>query len=177
MAVPSMVGRFNQLIDNAQRETYSPDFTEKLLNPAMSRVPGLAQDLPQRSDVLGQPMTRANTFFDVFLSPSQRSTFKPTREAQLVFDLLGSTGESKVVPRAVPRYITGKDRLTGRDKRIDLTGEQLVKYQTIVGQETAKRLATINPNMSDERKVKRVLEILNKAGEIGRTRMKKKNLD
>lgn len=173
MFVPSTVGRINQAFDPAVRETFSPNFVENTLNPSRSKIPGLAQALPQRVDTLGQPQTKRNSFFDVFLTPAQRSQYKPSAEAKMVIDLLSETGDERVAPRAVPRYITGIDPLTKKTKRVDLTGEQLVKYQTIVGQETAKRLSRINPNFSTERKVKAVIDILTDAGKVGRDKMKK----
>lgn len=173
MFVPSTVSRINQAFDDSIRETYSPNFLENTLNPSRSRLPGLAQDLPQRVNTLGQPQTRENSFFDVFLSPAQRSQYKPSEEAKFVIDLMSATGEDRIAPRAVERYIRGVDPLTKQQKKIDLTGEQLVQFQTIIGQETAKRLGRINPNFSTERKVKAVLDILTEAGKVGRERMKK----
>jgi hypothetical protein len=173
MFAPSTVARINQAFDPAIRETYSPSFMENTLNPSRAKIPGLANDLPQRVDTLGQPQTRLNSFFDTFLSPSQRSQFKPSAEAKLVMDLLSETGDERVAPRAVPKYITGTDPQTRKTKRVDLTGEQLVKYQTIVGQETAKRLGRINSNASTEAKVKAVLKALNDAGEVGRKEMRR----
>lgn len=173
MFVPSMVNRINQSLDPTVRETYSPNFVEQVFNPSQSRIPGLAQQLPQRVNTLGAPQTRPNSFFDAFLTPSQRAQFKPTAEAKFVMDLLAETGDERVAPRAVPRYITGIDPLSKQNKRIELTGEQLTKYQTIVGQETAKRLGRISPNASTEAKVKAVLKALNDAGEVGRKQMKK----
>jgi hypothetical protein len=173
MFTPSTVGRINMLGDNAIRETHSPVFMEKVLNPSRSKIPGLAQDMPQRVDTLGKPQTRENSFFDVMLTPAQRAQFKPSEEAKMVMDLLSESGDERVAPRAVPKYITGLDPLTKKSKRVDLTGEQLVKYQTIVGQETARRLSRINPNLSTERKVKAVITALSDAGEVGRTKMRK----
>lgn len=173
MAVPSIVGRINMLKDDAVRETYSPDFLDNLGNPAQSRVPGTAQSLPQRVDTLGKPQTRENSIIDVFLNPAQRTVYKPSKEAKLVIDLLAETGDEKVAPRSVAKYITGTDPLTRMSKKVDLTGEQYVKLQTIVGEETAKRLGRLNPNLSTERKVKAVIDILDEAGKVGREKLKK----
>lgn len=173
MFTPSIVNQINRSFDPAIRETYDPNFLDRTLNPAQSRVPFLAQRLPQRVDTLGQPIERPTNVFDVFLSPAQRSEFKPSAEAKFVMDLLSETGDERIAPRAVPRYITGTDPKTRTNKRVELTGEQLTQYQTIVGQETVKRIGRISPNATTESKVKQVLKALNDAGEIGRREMRK----
>lgn len=173
--VPSLMRQFNTLFDDTLKETYAMpgDTLGKITNSAKSSIPYLSQQMPQRVSTLGEPQTRLNTFLDVFVSPSARSIYKPTPEAQLVIDLLNETGDSRVVPRAVQKYVSGKDIVTGEQKRIDLTPEQFVELQTIVGQETANRLKKINPNLSTEMKVKKVIEALDQAGKIGRNKIKK----
>lgn len=172
--VPSMVRQINTLSDNRMRETYAPksDVLGQFTNYAESNVPGLAQRMPQRVDTLGQPVTRLNTFLDVFVSPAARSKYKPTPEAQLVIDLINETGDNSVAPRAVAKYLTGKDK-TGASVRIDLTPEQFVELQTIVGKETAERLKKVNPNWTTEKKVEFIVKQLTEAGKIGRDKLKR----
>jgi hypothetical protein len=173
MATPSFISQINQVMDNKLRENYSPDFTEGLLNPAKSRVPGVAQGMEQKVGTLGQPQTRLDNVFDVFLNPAQRSVYKPTKEAQMVMELLSDTGDDTLAPRRVAKYITGTDPVTRAQKRVDLTTEQYVRYQTIVGQEVAKQLGRIPDNATTQTKVKRIKDILTDAGEKGRKQMKK----
>jgi hypothetical protein len=110
---------------------------------------------------------------DVFVLPSDRSKYEPTPEAQLVLDLLNETGDTRVAPRAVAKYLSGKDVKTGEQKKIDLTPEQYVRLQTIVGQESAKRIAKIDPNLPTDTKIQRVIKALEEAGKIGRNELKK----
>jgi len=173
MFTPSFLNRTNMLMDPNVRETYSPDFVQSLLNQSTSRIPWAAERLPQKVNTLGQPVTRENSFADVFLSPAPRSEFKPSKEAQLIIDLMNETGDDALAPRAVPKYITGKEKGSKESTRVDLTGPQYVQYQTIVGQETQKLLSKINDNWSTERKVKAVMDALNKANEVGRQKMRK----
>lgn len=173
MFTPTIANQINQLIDSKVRETYSPEFSENLLNPARARIPILAKDLPQDVTTLGQPVEREMNELEIFLSPAQRSKFKPTPEAKMVMDLLMETGEERIAPRAVPKYIEGTDRLTGKPKRIDLTGEQFIRYQTLVGQETLRRLGRVRENWSTERKVEEIIKALNEAGNKGRNEMRK----
>lgn len=173
MFTPSIVRNINTFLDNKLRESYTPDEALKIVNPARSGIPGQAQQMPQRVDTFGKPMTRPNSFIDVFVSPSDRSKYEPTPEAQFVLDLLNETGDTRVAPRAVPKYLSGKDIKTGLNRKVDLTPEQYVKLQTIVGEETAKRIMKINPNLSTEKKVERVLKAMDEAGKIGRNHLKK----
>jgi hypothetical protein len=173
--VPSLMRQYNTLTDNTQRETMSMkgDTFGQVTNSAQANIPGLAQQLPQRVNTLGEPQTKLNTFLDVFVSPAQRSVYKPTPEAQLVIDLINETGDNSIAPRAVAKYISGKDRTTGETRRVDLTPEQFVELQTIVGQETAEGLKKINPNWSTEKKVTEIIKILDAAGKKGRDKFKK----
>lgn len=172
--VPSLARQFNTLFDERLRETYAMpgDPLGKITGYAQSQLPGLAQQMPQRVSTLGDPQTRLNTFVDVFLSPAARSKYEPTPEAQLVIDLLNETGDKRLAPRAVAKYLSGKDIATGEQRRVDLTPEQFVELQTIVGQETANRLKNINPELPTDRKIEMVIDALDKAGKIGKNKLK-----
>lgn len=170
--VPSMMRQFNTLFDDKVRETYSTDTLGKITNSAESQIPGLAQQMPQRVDTLGNPQTKPNSFFDVFVSPAARSQYNPTPEAQLVMDLLNETGDKNLAPRAVPKYLSGKDSVTGLQRKVNLTPEQFVELQSIVGRETANRLKKIDPSLPTDTKIKRVLAAFDEAGKIGRNKIK-----
>lgn len=173
--VPSMARQFNVLFDPKLRETYAmpEDVIGKITGQAEAALPGLAQRMPQRVSTLGEPQTRPNSIFDVFISPSARSEYKPTPEAKLVIDLLNATGDKSLAPRAVSKYLSGKDVTTKEQRRVDLTPEQYVELQTIVGQETAKRLSKINPDLPTDKKIAAVVKAFDEAGKIGRNKLKK----
>lgn len=172
MFTPSLLRQINTVFDDKVRETYTPSDALSIVNPARAAIPGQAQQLPQKVDTLGNPITRANDFFDVFVSPSDRSSYRPTPEAQFVMDLLNETGDKSVAPRAVAKYLSGKDKLTGLHKKVDLTPEQFVRLQTLVGQETARRISLIDPTLPTDTKVKRVLKAMDAAGKKGRDALK-----
>lgn len=174
--VPSMLRQLNTISDDTVRETYAMknDVLGQITNSTEASIPWLAQQLPQRVNTLGEPQTRLNTFLDVYISPAQRSQFKPTPEAQMVIDLINETGDNTIAPRAVAKFISGTDKATGEQVRIDLTPEQYVELQTIVGQYTAEGLKKINPEWSTEKKVTRILKILDQAGKKGRNEFKKR---
>lgn len=172
--VPSMARQFNLLFDPTLKETMAMkgDTLGSITNYAESTVPGLAQQFPQRVSTLGEPQTRPNTFFDVFVLPAARNKYNPTPEAQLVIDLLNETGDKNLAPRDVSKYLSSKDVATGEQRRVDLTPEQYVELQTIVGQETANRLKKINPDLPTDRKIEMVIEAFDAAGKIGRNKLK-----
>jgi hypothetical protein len=172
MFTPSIIKQLNTVLDNKQRELYDPNGVKNYFNPTLAKIPGAAQKMPQSVDTLGNPNTVKNSFFDVFLSPSQRATYNPTPAAQAVIQVLNESGDSRVAPRAVPKFLKGKDLLTGADKRVDLSAKQFVEFQTIVGQESARLISKINPNMPTDKKVKFIIDALDKAGQIGRNKIK-----
>jgi hypothetical protein len=173
--VPSMARQFNVLFDEKQRETMAmpEDTLGKITNYAESTIPGLAQRMPQKVSTLGEPQTRPNSIFDVFISPAARSEYKPTPESKLVIDLLNATGDKNLAPRAVSKYLSGKDVTTGEERKVNLTPEQYVELQKIVGQETAKRLSKINPDLPTDKKISAVIKAFDEAGKIGRNKLKK----
>jgi hypothetical protein len=173
MFAPTLLSRINQAGDELVRENYSPNTLEAILNPTQAKIPGLAQELPQKIDTFGQAKTRPTDFFDVFLNPAQRQEYKPSPAAKFVLDLMQQTGEDQLAPRTVPKYIKGKDITTNEDKRVDLTGEQFSRYQQLVGQKTVELISKINPELPTQNQVKLTLDALTKAGEYGRREMKK----
>lgn len=171
---PSIIRQINTVMDDTTKETWTKDPVDKVFNSSKANIPGLSQELPQRVDTLGQKQTKTNSIFDVFITPASRSKYQPTPESQLVIDLLNETGDASLAPRGVSKDISGKDVITGAQKKVDLTPEQYVEFQTIVGQETVKRLQKINPDLPTDKKVELVLKALDEAGKVGRNEMKSK---
>lgn len=170
MYLPSSLRQANTIKDERVKETYSPDALQSYLNPTYQNVPG--NNLPQRVDTLGHPQTKANSYFDVFLSPAARTKYTPTPEAKFLIDLLNETGDQSIAPRAVSKYVQGKDANNATVKK-DLSTEQYVELQTLVGKKTAELINQINPNLPTEDKVQAVLKALTAAGKYGRSELKK----
>lgn len=163
--LPSVVRQVNTLLNNDTKETYSPDTLSNYINPTYQNVPG--NELPQRVDTLGRPVVKPSTFFDVFLNPAARTKYQPTPEAKFAIDLINETGDNTLAPRAVSKYITSKG------VKQNLTTEQYVKLQTLVGQKTAELIDEINPNGTTEEKSAAMLKALSAAGTYGRNELKK----
>ncbi len=132
--VPTLLSQVNQLIDNTSRNTYSPDYYTESMNLVKNKVPGLAQTLPVKYDVWGQPQERyqggTNNWFNVFFNPAFVSIIKTNPGAKEVLDMFERSGETQQAPRIAPKTI----KVNG--KNIDLTGEQQALYQQYIGQNT-----------------------------------------
>lgn len=173
MFTPSILRNINTYLDDRVKETYTPDDALSLVNSARSNIPGQSGQMPQRVDTFGKPVTKPNSFLDVFVSPADRSKYNPTPEAQFVMDLLNETGDKQVAPRAVDKYIKGTDTKSGIQRTVNLSPEQYVRLQTLVGEETAKRISKINPTLPTEKKVELVIKAMDEAGKLGRNELKK----
>ncbi|MGX4584070.1 hypothetical protein [Paenibacillus chitinolyticus] len=173
--VPTAANQINQYRDNTKRETYDPSFIQKTINKAKVKVPGLSDSLPQAVDTLGKGKTnyQDNSLWNVFLNPSFTSRYNVTPEAKKVVDLLNATGDKRIAPRVVDKYISGTDKTTKQSKKIDLSPDQFVRYQKTVGEEAARLIGKIPDNKSNDAKVKAMIDALSKAGEKGRKELKK----
>jgi hypothetical protein len=164
--IPTVLSQVKQLVDNQRRETYDPNIVQESLNRAANKIPVLAGKLPQKYGVLGQPLETyqggTNQWWNVFLNPAFVSKYAPSKEAQLAIDVFMSTGETSQVPRVVDKYFMIND------KKVTLTGAERAELQRIVGEETQKGFAKINPELNDEAKLKKMGDVLTKAGQKGR---------
>jgi len=75
--VPSIIGRAAQATDPQLRETKVSD-----LSPIAARVPGWSRTLPPRLGASGEPVERAATGLEAFVSPFPVSEDKPGAEVQ-----------------------------------------------------------------------------------------------
>lgn len=169
--VPTVVSQVNQLIDNTQRNSYSPSSTQYALNLAKNKIPGLAQTLPPTKSVFGQDLERyqgnGNNPFNVFFNPAFVSKYAPTPEAKLVLDLIGRTGDTTSAPRVVGYSQT----INGQKKK--LTPTQVTALQQYVGTATRSLFHqfALDPQfqrLSDEEKIKKLSDTLTDIGSAGR---------
>ena len=169
--VPTVLSQVNQLIDNSQRNTYSPSATQYALNLAKNKIPGLAQSLPKTKSVFGQDLERyqggGNNPFNVFFNPAFISRYTPTPEAEMVLELISRTGDTTSSPRAVNYSQT----VNGEKKK--LTPTQVTALQQYVGTATRDmfhRYAS-DPNfqkLDDEQKIKVLTNMLTDIGSAGK---------
>lgn len=138
--IPTASSQINQAIDNTQRETESNQLfgLQESLNKAMAKIPGLAQQLPERYDILGGKAEKyqdgSNNLFNVFLNPAFSSRIKNNPVINEVKRLFNRTSETQQAPRLVDKKINIIQG--GKPVKLELTGEQISQYQQYVGDKT-----------------------------------------
>jgi hypothetical protein len=159
--VPTLLNQIKQLVDNQRRETYDPNSTQKALNLAKNKVPGLALKLPQKYGTLGQPLETyqggSNNPLNVFLNPAFVNRYNPTPTVQKINDLYNKTGEAKHVPRVVPKNIT----VSG--KQFILTGPEYAQYQKRVGELTQAGFDKMSGTLTPDEAVNSMQKIMTDA--------------
>ena len=133
--VPTAVNQANQLIDNTNKETTSPNVVEQSINKVKAKIPGLAQTLPDRYNVLGQKDERyqdgSNNLFNVLANPAFVSRLKSSPVTNEVLRIFNKTGETQQAPHVVDKKITIIQN--GKQVKLNLNGEQISQYQKYVG--------------------------------------------
>lgn len=169
--VPTLLSQITQLIDNTQRNSYSPETISYAFNLAKNKIPGLAQTLPPSVDVFGEDLERyqggSNNLFNVFFNPAFSSSVQMTPEAKLVFDLMSETGETKHAPRAQSYTQT----INGESKK--LTPTQITAFQRYTGRVTRQLFASFAADqrfqsLPPEEKVNYLSNTLTDIGVAGR---------
>lgn len=166
--VPSVLGQARNVIDPYQRESKEPGFFGQAKGQLMNRIPGLSNKLPVRVDAFGDE--KKNDFsvgkriLNAFVNPSIVDTYKPSPEAKTVLDLIQRTGESRLAPDRPKKSFVFKKETLG------FTPEDYLKYQKATGELITEGLQKNleylnNPDISDEKKVKRVDQIISAAGD------------
>lgn len=163
---PTLLNQARQFTDNTGRLTYDPDILKQAINKAIVKIPGVSGTLPTTYTTLGQQKETyqdgSNTILNVFLNPAFASRYKVSPEAQLAISTFKQTGETKQVPRVVKKYVVVEG------KRFDLTPGEYSELQRIVGQKTAQGFTRIPKGITPEAQIKRMVDVLNDAGQDGK---------
>lgn len=135
--VPSTLNQVNAFIDPYSRETYSPNPLQRGLNKAISRIPGLSDNLPIRYDVTGQPVKKYQSegmqkVYDVLFNPlfTNKRVDNPTMEK--LINLYEQTGDKSALLPVADKNIRFTD-LKGNKVNKQLSGEDLSQYQQQLG--------------------------------------------
>lgn len=100
----SLANQINKTIDNTKKDTYSKDEMERFKNQAMSKYPGLSQQLPTKLDSVGQEMqwnegmSLPMQIFNNFFNPSTMSKFEPNKFEKNALDMYNKTGDTSQIP-------------------------------------------------------------------------------
>ena len=146
--LPTLGKQINQLGDPLSRGTYSDKWSEKQLNEAKSKIPGLSSALEPRIDTLGREVKNfqgKNNLYNVFLNPGYTTKENASLAEKLALDIYRSTGDKIQFPRVAKDSITYK---TGKDasEKINLTAQERNDLQKYIGQETEKQYTKLYNN-------------------------------
>ncbi len=163
---PTLGNQVRTYTDNTSRLTYDPNPAKEALNRAQLKIPGVAGKLPPAYTTLGRKKETyqdgSNNLFNVFLNPSFISRYNLTPEARMVIETFKETGETKQVPRVVPKkfVVSGKSFV--------LTPQEYSEFQRIVGEQTTEGFSRIPSWLPTDKKIDRMVDVLTDAGQKGK---------
>lgn len=179
--VPTLLNQWRAATDNKQRETFSKNLLTEMGNLMKNKIPGLSKTLPVSYDSLGNARERIQggkensieQYLTAFFSPARMTEYQVTPEAKLVLDLMDESGNASVLPRIGNKSFHVKQGKNIKDLKVSLTAEQFSQYQQNLGTMVSEKLSQqseylSNPNVSLEKKVKKVTDILTAMGKKAR---------
>lgn len=138
--VPTAVSQINQLIDNVSRETRGNSVYETGWNRAKAKIPGAAQTLEPRRDVLGNEKERyrnaTNTVANVLFNPAFVSQLGRDPLLDEIVRIYGTTGETRQALREAPWSVVISGGGATYSKK--LTPKEHGQYQQYIGKVSAE---------------------------------------
>ncbi len=159
--VPTAIGQVAKTTDEYERSTTStktgtlPKAIDSTKNYAMSKIPGLRQMLPTKTDIWGNELKQSN---NVLQRGLENSVFPWTRKGLTTTDVdkelnnvYKNTGESSVLPNSINKNLT-----IDKQKYV-MTSEEYAKYKKTYGTTSYNLLNSLvksnnYKNMSDFQK-------------------------
>lgn len=173
--IPTLLNQIKQVNDNTGRMTNAQNGVDEMLNKIKNKTPGLSNSLPVAYDTFGKPKKTYQdpSLFNIFLNPAFTSNYQPSKEAQMVSDLIEKTGDKNLAPRAVGPG--GIKNFTIKGNKYELTPEEMSQAQRIMGEETLQRLQKLNPNAKQEYLVKTIKDILTRSEDKAKIQIEKQH--
>lgn len=156
--IATFLNQVKQLLDNQKRETYSPNFIEKMGNLSKTKIPFIEKSIQPSYNTLGTPretyQNGSNNAFNIFLNPAFPTKYDPTKEAEMALNLYDKTGETRQIPTAIDK------KFTVGGKSFVLSSKEYADMQKIVGEQTQKDFAIIadNPNQDQVDRLAKAIE-------------------
>lgn len=142
--VPTFMSQVNQALNNTTKETYNPDAVQEALGTTIAKIPILANSLPDRMNMWGEPQDRywqdTNNPFNVFVNPAFITQYIPRPEAEMLMELQRATGETSQFPRVAPKVMT-YDGVT-----YQLSPKEYTEYQGVLGQKVRTAFGALAVN-------------------------------
>lgn len=134
--IPTLSSQTADMFNDTVKETYDPDTFKQGVNVALNKIPFARDVLPDRIDVIGQPMDKYSSegmgkLFDAYVNPTFVNERKDNPIAQELERLYQTTGESK-------HFVPLADRKIRQDGgQRQLKPNEYVDYQRDLGQTNA----------------------------------------
>lgn len=140
--IPTLSKQIRDLVDENQRETYSPNIANETFNKIKNKIPGASKTMPPTVDVLGNDIKTyqdgSYSVFNVMFNPGFVTHYKPSEEAKMVIDLFNETGSASALPNSINKKIT----INGESHK--LTPEEYYNMRKIVGVLAQRALYTMS---------------------------------
>lgn len=181
---PTALGQIAKTTDEYERSTTStksgilPKAVDSAKNQIMSKVPGLRQMLPTKTDIWGedikQPKNKLQRGLENAILPWTRKSIASTDVDKALNNLYEKTGESSILPDTLDKT------LTIDSQKYRLTGEEYSKYKENFGKTSYKMLDNLVKSkeykkLTDEQKQKSIENIYSYAKECNKVDYAKNN--
>lgn len=182
--VPTALGQVARTTDDYERSTTStktgalPKAIDQTKLQIMSKVPGLRQKLPTKTDIWGNEQKSETNLplriVNNFINPATVKNVNTSKVDNELDKLYNKTGESTILPTAIDKTYT----IDGQKYR--MTNEEYAKYRKNYGQTSYKLLDSfVNSKeynkLTDEQKQQAIENIYDYAKEVNKVDYAKKN--
>lgn len=166
---PSLLGKIAKSTDEYERSTTSTSKTtvgktiDTIVNQTKSKIPGLRQTLPKKTDVWGNEVKQnENPLLRTTYNLLSPATVKDVRETELdkeISRLYESTGEKSVLPKTyIDKYFTYNN------KEYRLTQDEYAAYKQTLGKNNYEILSNLIKSsdykkLNDEEKAKLISQV------------------
>lgn len=182
--VPTLLGQVAKTTDDYERSTTSTKTgtltkaIDQTKLQIMSKVPGLRQQLPIKSDIWGNEQKQSENLpvriFNNFINPATVKNVETSKVDEELNDLYDKTGDSSILPTAINKTYT----INGQTYR--MTNEEYANYKKSYGQTAYKLIEELTNSkdynsLSNEQKQKVIENIYSYAKEANKIDYAKNN--
>ncbi len=175
--VPTLLGQTAKTMDKYERSTTStktgllPKAIDQTKLQMMSKIPGLRQKLPTKTDIWGNELKQSPNIreraFNNFINPATVKNIGNSKVDSEIDNLYNKSGNTNILPTKIDKTYT----INGQKYR--MTDEEYAKYQKQYGQTSYKLIENLinakdYKNLSAEQKETAIENIYSYAKECGK---------
>lgn len=167
---PSLLAQEARRQDTTLRKTaYNKSIGQDVGQYFQSRNPygfGLgvptSEELPPSMTTLGAPKQQAKGAAAQYANPFRTEITQYNKAAGIIADLIGKTGDTTIAPSAPQTKVTGKDLKTKVSRTVEIPAARYKQLQEDIGQEVTSKILNLDSSLSDDQKVDKIKDILDK---------------